>query len=236
MTDHLHHLAAAHAVDALDADERRAFETHVPTCPVCTDEVAEYREVAAALAGASAEVPPADLRQRLLDQVADTRQVLPRRGAVMDELASRRRLRRGLRVTAAAAALILAVVVGATAFDRDGDNDRTPDVAAIAAEPDARLVPLSGEGGMVSVIWSPGREQVAVVGSDVAAVADDRTYELWLLDDAGAVPAGLFRPDDDGRVVFVGDIAGAPTGWGITVEPAGGSPAPTGEILFATDT
>ena len=49
------------------------------------------------------------------------------------------------------------------------------------------------------------------------------------------VPAGLFRPEG-GEVrqisddVDLGDVE--PAAWGITIEPAGGSEAPTSEILY----
>ena len=58
MTDDLHHLAAAYALDALDESQRAEFEAHYPTCEICSAEVAEFRDVAATLAAAEAVEPP----------------------------------------------------------------------------------------------------------------------------------------------------------------------------------
>ena len=58
------------------------------------------------------------------------------------------------------------------------------------------------------------------------------TYEAWLIEGDVAVPAGVFAPDDgavDHRLAGTA-VAGALVG--ITVEPEGGSPSPTGEVLF----
>jgi len=58
MTEDLHHLAAAYALNALDEIERGEFEAHYPTCSICSAEVADYRETAALLAEATATPPP----------------------------------------------------------------------------------------------------------------------------------------------------------------------------------
>jgi anti-sigma-K factor RskA len=65
--DELHELAAAYALDALAADERHAFETHLSGCERCRTELAEIGEAAGALAYvAGGPAPPAALRDRIL--------------------------------------------------------------------------------------------------------------------------------------------------------------------------
>ena len=44
MTGDLHHLAGAYTLDALDDDERRAFEEHYPTCDICRAEVEDIHQ------------------------------------------------------------------------------------------------------------------------------------------------------------------------------------------------
>jgi anti-sigma-K factor RskA len=62
------------------------------------------------------------------------------------------------------------------------------------------------------------------------------TYQLWLIDESGPVPAGTFVPDSDGTAAVLLEGKAAPGQVvGITVEPSGGSPAPTGEVLFLAD-
>jgi hypothetical protein len=61
-------LAAAAAMDALDADEARRVEEHAAQCPKCATALHEFREVAAALGSAVPQVePPVALRGQLLD-------------------------------------------------------------------------------------------------------------------------------------------------------------------------
>ena len=65
---------------------------------------------------------------------------------------------------------------------------------------------------------------------------EDQTLQLWLVHDGTPVPAGVFRPD--GRGTAVAPVAGTVRGAevvAVTLEPAGGSPAPTGEVLASAD-
>ena len=58
---------------------------------------------------------------------------------------------------------------------------------------------------------------------------EDKVYELWYITDEGPTSAATFRPED-GSVQVVVDAEPADQ-VGITEEPDGGSPAPTGPIL-----
>ena len=49
----LHELTAAYALDALDADNRQAFETHLRECERCRAELGELADTVGALAYAS---------------------------------------------------------------------------------------------------------------------------------------------------------------------------------------
>ena len=56
----LHELAAGYALDALDDDERVAFEQHLAECEQCAADVLAFRETAALLAyAAEGPEPPA---------------------------------------------------------------------------------------------------------------------------------------------------------------------------------
>lgn len=227
MTDDLHHLAAAYALDAVESDEARRFEAHLRTCERCSAEVREFRSTAGALAGAVSTSPPPALRDRVLTEVATTRQPSP---AVPSMPAQWRRL--GL----VAAAAVLAVVLGAGVVVRDvvAERNEARELAAVLAAPDARFAPLAGpEGQTVRVVWSPSADAAVLVAAGLPDPGPDRVYELWALADDGPRPAALFEPGPDGRVEQRLDLPAEPTGgWGVTVEPEGGSPQPTGEILF----
>src|SRR5919201_6155302 len=68
------HELAADALDALDDDDRHAFEEHLDGCEECREEFASLRETAAALAfAAEGPVPPPELRRRILAAAAEER-------------------------------------------------------------------------------------------------------------------------------------------------------------------
>jgi anti-sigma factor RsiW len=63
----IHELTSGYALDALDAEERRVYEAHLPDCERCRTELASLSSVTEALAvGASGPVPSAELRGRIL--------------------------------------------------------------------------------------------------------------------------------------------------------------------------
>ncbi|MEQ8717676.1 MAG: anti-sigma factor [Acidimicrobiales bacterium] len=234
MTDDIHLLAGAYALDALDPDERRRYEAHYTDCELCVDEVAGFRATAAALAGAVADAPPPDLKARVMAEVARTRQDAP----VVVPLA---RVRRGRTLLAVAASVIaVVVVVGAVLFglDAGGERDDAVELASVLTAPDAVTTVLDGAvgDGTVRVVWSPERDAAVVVGAGLAAPGSGETYELWSLRGDEARPAGLFVPDEGGSVTALLEVAFDDSeAWGITIEPAGGSPSPTGEILYLAE-
>ena len=70
-------------------------------------------------------------------------------------------------------------------------------------------------------------------------LGEGESYQLWFLDEADTpVSGGSFRPQPDGSarlLVRSAEVVGSGlTGMAITIEPAGGSETPTGEIVLQT--
>lgn len=235
MTEDLHHLAAAYALDALDDSERRAFEAHYPSCAICSAEVSDYRETAAHLAEASLTPPPADLKARLMAEIATTRQIAPIVPDRVVDLAERKRRNQPRqRILAMAAAAIVAVVGFVGGLQFAGSND---DPDAILAAADAETLRLEGEAGTARVVWSPSEDRAVLIASNLGHPGVGQGYELWLIDADGPNPTGLFTPDEEGNARVVFDLDGrTPAAWGITIEPDTGSDQPTGEILLVAET
>ena len=76
MTDEIHELSGAYAVDALDDVERARFERHLADCSACRDEVESLR-VAAAELSVTETAPPASLRASVLSGITSVRQLPP---------------------------------------------------------------------------------------------------------------------------------------------------------------
>lgn len=234
-TDDLHVLAAAYALDALPAEERAFFERHLASCRQCTEEVAEHREVAAALAMADAEEPPAGLRARVMEQIdATSQEPIPTpaadaaRGGTVIPLDRRRAFLQG-----AAAALLVAVlgVAGLVAVLLQGDSQEALDATFLAQ---ARSVRLDApEGTAATFYYSPEDDEGWLVVDGLEPVTSDQAYQLWLFHDEQPVPAGVFRAED-GRVAFRADaqVRDAEV-VAVTVEPAGGRPQPSGPVVLS---
>lgn len=66
MSADVHSLVGAYAVDAVDEQERTAFERHLAECPECTNEVSSLRAAAADLSLVGEVTPPTSLRAAVL--------------------------------------------------------------------------------------------------------------------------------------------------------------------------
>jgi len=234
MTADIHTLAGPYALDALPDDERRLFEEHLDMCAGCRQEVAELQATAARLGMATSTVPPARLKEQVMAQVENTRQV-----RVLTTFRRRPTMWRRMLAPVAAA---LAVVVVALGFVVAQLNERVTEIEALAfeirqvlASPDVDIVTLDAPSGVsASFVFSPNLGMGVFVADGLATVDSSRVYELWTITTTGATPAGTFRPDADGAAsqLINGDL-GRVDGLGVTVEPAGGSQQPTGDILIS---
>ncbi len=126
-------MAAAYALDALDAPETAVFEAHLPTCPECAQIVGEMRSVVAALPLTVPFVdPPADLKQRVFDRVHALQSTQSSPRAVEPALLAAPELRQnrrgffsifsggGFAVGAAVASLVLLLVAGGGLLQQRG--------------------------------------------------------------------------------------------------------------------
>jgi anti-sigma-K factor RskA len=142
MTDHQHFAEAvgAFALDALDPDERRAFEAHLAGCDRCQAEVGELRRVSAAMAlSAASEAPPASLRARTLARATAQPQSPPigRRITAAPVPAPRRAV--SFTRLAAAAAVVAAATLGVYAWSLRSQVD---DLRRLAADMTSRTEQL----------------------------------------------------------------------------------------------
>ncbi len=231
MTNELHQLAGPYALDAIDDDERQQFEAHLEACPSCRGEVAEFAATVVDLAGAAAVAPPSGLRDRVLAEVATTRQVSPIVPERVVDLAERRRRRAPSPRLLAVAAAAIVFVVGLVGVSRLGDGE-LDDVDSLLAAPDVIVTDLEGETGQLQIAWSAELDQAALIGDGLEDLDSEHAYELWFILPEGMAAAGLFTPEN-GEIREVLELADHDTtGWGVTVELAEGADQPTSEPVF----
>jgi anti-sigma factor RsiW len=232
----LHTLTGAYVVDALDADEREQFEAHLLACPACRQEVAELTATTDRLAVAATEAPPAGLRDRVLAEVAGTPQLPPVVGDRRAEPPTRPPWYRQPLSWAAAVLLVMAgglVAVAVTQAQRaERAEERADRIAAIATDPGR--VERTGEtaaGGSGTVVAAGGSAIFRAAG--LRERPEDRTYQLWVISGDGATSAGVLGRD--GRLEAIVDGVQTGDALGLTVEPEGGSPQPTGDLVLRLD-
>jgi hypothetical protein len=115
---------------------------------------------------------------------------------------------------------------------------RAETVSAILTAPDLirfNLTSTQSDGSSAQVLWSRSRG-VVLSGSRLAGPGPDKTYQLWLVTGGPSVSAGVFLPDASGRATLVVDpppkVPAPVVGAAITLEPAGGRPSPSGQMLL----
>lgn len=229
----LHALTGPYAADALDPDERAEFEAHLQQCATCREEVAGLVATTARLAEAVSAPPPPGLKARVLAEAAETRQLPPL--PAVTRLEERRARRWYTQPASAAAALLLvgSAGLGAYALDERSRAERAEEradrIAAIATDPDRVEVTVPARsGGIGTVLAADGTALFRA--SDLRQLPEGQEYQLWRI--RGDEPQSVGVLGRGGAVAaLVTDIA--PTdSLGLTVEPAGGSEAPTGELVL----
>ncbi|MET8798367.1 anti-sigma factor [Nocardia sp. NPDC004568] len=149
----------------------------------------------------------------------------------------RRALSRRWTVVGAAAAVVaaigIAVGVGVVAERGDGPS-ATVSAQEVLAQPDARTTssPI-GAGGILTVHVSDALGAATVSFAAAPAPPPGSDYQLWLID-ANGTPrsAGVLTDLPGANDPYVTEFTGSDQ-LAITLEPDGGSPAPTGDPLVA---
>ena len=230
----IHELTAGYALDALDPEERSAYEAHLAGCEHCREELASFWETTEALAvAASGPVPNPALRDRIL---ADVRAEPPQNVVPFEP--RRRRVAPVLGAVAAVAAVAaLALGIWGSRLSSDLDETRSAlararAASAIVADPSARTVDLA-EGIGSLVVDQDGR--AALVLMNLGPAPAGKTYQAWIIEGDNPIPAGIFPGEDGVDVVLVdGDVAEGEV-VAVTVEQAGGAETPNLPPVVASD-
>ena len=232
MDAELHELSAGYALDALEPEERDAFERHLAGCPECQEELAAFWEVAGALAvAADSPAPSPELRDRILAEARAERQTVV-------SLDSRRRMPPVLAViTAVAAAVAIGLGIYAVALRGDLDSTRSAlttqqSAARVLADPGATTVALQSGSGRLVV---DGAGAAVLVLDDLPAAPAGKTYQAWVVKGQTPVSAGTFESTNERAVVPIPQAVPDGAVIAVTVEKAGGASSPTLPPLAASD-
>lgn len=231
---------AAYALGALDAEETTALEAHLQTCETCRAELADYQGISTGLLAALPARPPRATVRRNLQKSIAGQSSRARRGF---SWSTGQVVFAGL--LAALIGLNLLTISQVYSLRREQSEllaQATSNQTAIAmlAYPTTRTLAFDQNGVSGSVLVDKQRNLVAVFAWNLPIAPDGKTYQMWLIDPKGnRTSGGFLAPDSDYPFVMSVVHSQKPLndfiGLGITVEPAGGSTAPTGPRVMRVD-
>jgi anti-sigma-K factor RskA len=222
-------LLPALALGCLEPRERERVSRHLESCPDCRSRLAECEELVASLSLAvPRSEPPKRLRGRILRKAV--RVTPPARGAWPDRWLAPR-----LGWTLAAAAL-LALSLGFNLFLWRRVSRLEATAAALPGPVAVLAATEAAAGARGLLLFGSDEKEATLVVEDLPPLASDRQYQLWLIRDGQRTSGGVFSVTQRGYGCLL-ILAPLPLdsyqALGITVEPAGGSPGPTGQRVLA---
>lgn len=230
---------AAYAIGALDPEEAAALEEHLQTCETCRSELAGYRRVGTGLLSAlPPQAPRAAVRRNLEKRLGGERQA--QRARPQFSWSIGQMVFAGLlAVLIALNVLLVSQVYSLRQEQAELLSQRSSEetVIAMLAYPSTRTLAFEDNGVTGSLLVDQQRNLVAVFAWNLPSPAAGKTYQVWLIDTNGNRTSGGFLvPEADYPFVMSTIWTRQPltdfTGIGVTLEPAGGSPQPTGPRMF----
>jgi anti-sigma-K factor RskA len=232
---HVLDLLPAYAIGSLDAGELRRVDEHLLSCWICRDESRAFQAVADELSF----VPPAagpspELKARLMRRVGSTRPKVPEQDSRPVPAPS---FWQRLLPVWGVASILLIVGLAASTFIL---WQRVDNLEFATAPGGMRAVPLSATDAAPRatgfVLVSTDGDDGALVVDGLPPLGESQQYQVWLIREGQRTSGAVFSTDEKH---YGGTRLRAPrslleySAVGITVEPAGGSPQPTGEQVLA---
>jgi len=224
-------LLPAYALGSLEEEEVALVAAHLDSCAACRVELNQYEAVVDLLPAAVPQVAPAAaLRDRVMAQtrIGAASQLSP----IALPTSWRKRLSQqwsSLIHSRWSPALVLAILLllaGVVFFWR---QSQTPparfELTSTEAAPQAS--------GLLEATADGRRATLSVSG--LPPLSPDQQYQLWLIRDGQRASGAVFSVDTDGSAEVPVEASQPLTDYaafGITIEPAGGSPGPTGQRVL----
>lgn len=241
--DELKDALSALALGALDSAERIEVEAHVRGCAECQAELQALLRVVDGIGLAASPVtPPEALRSKVLaNATAQTQLSAIRpadvRAAVLPPLPPKP-AGSWMMPLALAASLVLAAAALFYAFRLHTEVDELRKTTRLLQSADLVRANMKGQTSAPNAtglaLWSRANGMI-FSAAQLPKLPAGRVYQLWTITGTTATSAGLLTPDANGAVRLelpVPANAAKPDAFGLTIEPAGGSPAPTLPIVL----
>jgi anti-sigma-K factor RskA len=235
---HVMDLLPAFALGSLDEEEAAQVAQHLLGCPTCRVQLKGYETVVGRLALAAPDAePPPRLKRRVMDHIEtpSRESVVGPRRAWWRKLASP--FPRVTPVWAAASLALIALLIVSNLWWWQ----RTSREHQLVTSGGMRVIAMVGTDAAPAatgtlVISSDGEYGTLVVDG-LPALDQDHQYQLWLIRDGQRTSGGVFSVNSEGYGALLlsspQPLSSYPA-FGITVEPAGGSPGPTGDKVLGS--
>lgn len=252
--------AAAYVLGALDGRERAEFEAHLAGgCAACEALLGDLRETLVAVAGDEPpRIPPPEVKEALMRRVAASSR--GQAGVAADLRRTWLRWALGAAAAMIVGGFLTGSYVAARYEARLGQMARETvalreqlrreqaalrdqltayqEVVALLQDPATNVIALRGTGpspqAQGRVVWNP-RAGGRLLVSKLPTAPEGKAYELWTIAGGKPSPAGVFQVDASGQVSHrLEPVSGPVDVFAVTLEPAGGVPAPTGPIVLAS--
>jgi len=241
--DDYREMIPASAVSALDAAETRVLNEHLENCTECRKELDDWQTTAAALAVAAEPIEPSPkVRERILNEIrndSSASQVVPFRSNPRNFWTSL-----GSLGAIAAVVLFVVLIVGLIVLWRQNraaqaDLARANEFLQLVTTPGAKVAELKGTdvgaGATAKLVYDPNGRAM-LVADKLPNVPQGKAYQLWfIVGNKPPLPGKTFVPDNAGKGVMKDQVpqpALDSAVFAVTLEPAGGSSAPTSAIYL----
>ncbi len=257
MDKKIEELLPFYALDALTDEERGLVEAYLVAHPEVRAQLGDMQSAAAALPHGVTPVEP----QRRLKDALMARVAVDQRASEQKQ-ASRPREKRWANLfpafsfAVATVAVLWAVVLNIQLSQLRNDVSalgealiaqsnsleqinaqlpRTPVSAAMTISLKGTDIQPQAQGQLIA---DPNSQSAVLVIVGLAQLEPGRTYQVWLISGGGPQSAGLLTVDANGQAVLLVTSNATISSFnalGISIEPDGGSPQPTGDIVVLSD-
>ena len=231
--EHVIDLIPAFALSCLDGEEMARVAEHLRACQECQVELRAYQSVVDQLPLAVPQVEPSQHVKRALfarvEQVPSP-QEKPSAWVRFKNIFKLATPAWGLASLALVVVLLLSNLalwrqVGQLQADGGGTALRVVNLAGTEFAPDASGI----------IVISQDGEHGTLVVDDLPDLSPEQQYQLWLIQDGERTSGGVFSVKQGGyaaKVIYAPQPLVDYGSFGVTIEPTGGSPGPTGEKVL----
>ena len=232
MDDHtFEDLKDAYVLGALPKDERAAFEGYLAAHPERQAEIDDLVGLVGLLALAPPEhETPVTLRARVMDVVEAEGSTARRTGGRTSSWFNR--LGDFRNAALAAAALLLVGLVSWNLLlqgdvrDLRGEVDQARGANA-GLQQDIELAGAWSQQGTRAEVAALDKDRAILIVEDMPSMPEDRTLQVWVIEGDNPEPSGLLDPAGNMAAAPITTPLNGAAAIAVTVEPAGGSDAPT---------